>query len=69
MKIDDEKGIFFFYLKKTLQHADEDIADLRLADNGDTLEVIYLSGAIKRINIAMDSKIAVIKDIGKQWDY
>ncbi len=40
MKIDDEKGIFFFYLKKTLQHADEDVADLRLADNGDTLDNI-----------------------------
>ena len=60
----EEKRGFITCLKICLLRADVGMIDLKLLDE-DTVEVTYTNGHIKKINIAMDSKIAIVRDVAK----
>lgn len=59
-----EKKAFIKQLKALLLEADVNLADLELPDM-DTVEVSYAGGGKRRINIAADSRIAIIRDVAK----
>lgn len=60
--ISEEKRGFITRLKLLLVVSDVDLFDLKLIDN-DTVEATYFGGGTRKINIAADSKVAIIKDI------
>lgn len=60
----EEKKAFINQLKALLLVADVDLADLELLDI-DTVEVSYTGGGKRRVNIAADSRIAIIRDVAK----
>lgn len=49
----------------TATRAGSDIADLKLNDKQDTLTVTFIHGGSRRINIAGDSGLAIIRDVIK----
>lgn len=60
----EEKRGFITTLKLCMIRAEVGVIDLKLLDE-DTIEVTYDSGYTKKINIAMDSKIAIVRDVAK----
>lgn len=59
-----QKKEFIFRLKLLLMQADVELQDLQLLDM-DTVRAIYRSGAKRDINIAADSRIAIVRDVAK----
>lgn len=60
----EEKRGFITRLKLLLLEADVDLSDLQLID-ADTVEASFIGGGKRRINIAADSRSAIIKDVMK----
>ena len=49
----------------TATRAGSDIADLELNDQQDTVTVTFIHGGSRRVNIAGDSGLAIIRDVIK----
>lgn len=58
----EEKRAFIVRLKLCLLEAKVNLADLKLLDD-ETVEVTYTNGCKRKINIAMDSRIAIVRDV------
>lgn len=56
------KRAFIVRLKLCLLEANVGLADLKLLDD-ETVEVTYTNGYKRKINIAMDSRIAIVRDV------
>lgn len=63
----EEKRAFIELLETVLIAANVDVCSLELVDN-DTVMIHYFGGGKRRINIACDSKIAIIKDVVSRVD-
>ena len=64
--MEDKKEIVVL-LKHLLRatRAGEDIEQMELSDNGETIRITFSNQHFKDVNIAMDSGIAIIKDVAK----
>lgn len=60
----EEKERFVESLGMLMRLADVDCTGLRLKDM-ETVEVLYESGGRREINIACDSKIAIVRDVAR----
>lgn len=57
-----QKESFIKTLQLCLINADVDLIELNLIDN-ETVEARFLGGGSRRIDIAADSKLAIVKDV------
>lgn len=50
-------------LQPAIMKADPNIKELKLSESGNVVEIIYVSGYIKGINIEGDSDLAILADV------
>lgn len=55
-------------LAGTLQMLDEQVRDLELSEDGNTVTIIFEGGYRKAVNVHCDSGIALIRDVCKNID-
>lgn len=66
IRVEDKKEIVML-LKHLLQatRAGEDIDQMELSDNRETIRITFSNKCVKDVNIACDSGIAMIMDVAK----
>lgn len=62
---DDDRRLFVHNLGVLLRQTDNDIVGLDWDAETDIVRIEFISGAIKNVNVAMDSYIAIIRDVCK----
>jgi len=66
MKENKQRILHFLLAAIQATRAGEDLVDLTLSDDKDTVIAEFEGGGIKKINVAFDSGWAMIKDIANQ---
>ena len=60
-----DKARFVSNLAGLLGQTREGVADLALSEDGETVTILFKGGASRRVNIACDSYIAIVRDVTK----
>lgn len=58
-----DKGLFVTNLAGLLRQTREDVVDLALSEDGETVTILFDGGGTRRVNIACDSYLAIVKDV------
>lgn len=58
-----DKALFITNLAGLLRQTREEVVDLALSKDGDTVTIIFDGGGTRRVNIACDSYLAIVKDV------
>ena len=58
-----EKAVFITNLAGLLRQTREGVVDLALSEDGETVTILFDGGGTRRVNIACDSHLAIIKDV------
>ena len=59
------KALFITNLAGLLRQTREGVVDLALSEDGETVTILFEGGGTRRVNIACDSYLAVIRDVAK----
>ena len=57
------KALFITNLAGLLRRTEEGVVDLALSEDGETVTILFEGGGTRRVNIACDSYLAIIKDV------
>lgn len=60
-----DKWLFITNLAGLLRQTREQVVDLTLSEDGDTVTILFDGGGTRRVNIACDSYLAIVRDVAK----
>ena len=60
-----DKAMFITNLADLLRQTREGVVDLALSEDGETVTILFEGGGTRRVNIACDSYLAIVKDVVK----
>lgn len=60
-----DKAMFITNLAGLLRQTREGVVDLALSEDGETVTILFEGGGTRRMNIACDSYLAIVKDVVK----
>ncbi len=60
-----DKALFITNLAGLLRQTREGAVDLALSEDGETVTILFDGGGTRRVNIACDSYLAIVKDVTK----
>ena len=58
-----DKTMFITNLAGLLRRTEEGVVDLALSEDGETVTILLEGGGTRRVSIACDSYLAIIKDV------
>ncbi len=58
-----DKGLFISNFAAQLRQTREGIVDLALSEDGNTVTILFDGGGTRKVNIACDSYVAIMRDI------
>ena len=58
-----DKALLVTNLAGLLRQTREGVVDLALSEDGETVTILFDGGGTRRVNIACDSYLAIIKDV------
>lgn len=59
------RGATLNYMTQAMMIADKNIDHTEFEDGGDTVAIHYHTGYIRRVNVALDSPMEIIKDLAE----
>lgn len=60
-----DKALFVTNLAGLLRQTREEVADLTLSEDGETVTILFNGGGTRQVNINCDSYLAIVKDVAK----
>lgn len=60
-----DKAMFITNLAGLLRQTREGVVDLALSEDGETVTILFEGGGTRRVSIACDSYLAIIRDVAK----